>query len=101
MVSNVISQWLINYKRLITLEAIMLAIMYLVLTSDYLFVLWHRYRVGCEEFHTQKQLNQFPMRTKQWVFNRRKGHNFQTTYKEFSLSPHINNLASYGELFAG
>ena len=27
--------------------------MYLVLTSDHLFVSWHHYQVGCEEFHTQ------------------------------------------------
>ena len=42
----------------------MLAIMYLVLTSNHLFVSWHCYQVGCEDIHTQKQLSQFPMRTK-------------------------------------
>ena len=62
--------------------------MYLVLTSDHLFVPCHRHQVGCEEFHTRKQSNEFPMRTKQRAFNR-KGHNL------------INNLASYGELFTG
>ena len=65
MASNVINQWFINYKPSIILEAIMLAITYLVVTSDYLFVSWHHYQVDCEEFHTQKQSNQFPMRTKQ------------------------------------
>ena len=45
MASNVINQWFINYKPLIILEAIMLAIMYLVLTSDHLFVSWHHYQV--------------------------------------------------------
>ena len=85
----------INCKLSIILEAITLAIMYLVLTSNHLFVLWHCYQVGCEEFHTRKQSNQFPMRTKQWAFNR-KGHNFRT--KRNFHYPHIN-LASYGELF--
>ena len=80
MASNVINQCFINYKPLIILEAITLAIMYLVLTSDHLSVSWHRYQVGCEEFHARKQSNQFPVRTKQWVFNR-KGHNFRTTGK--------------------
>ena len=75
MASNVINRWFIKYKPLIILEAITLAIMYLVLTSDHLFVSWHRYQVGCEEFHTRKQSNRFP---KQWAFNR-KGHNFRTT----------------------
>ena len=83
MASNVINQWFINFKPLIILEAIMLAIKYLVLTSDHLFVLWHRYQVSCEELHARKQLNQFPMRTKQWAFNR-KGHNFRTT-KNFTI----------------
>ena len=46
--------------------------MQLVLTSDYLFVMCHCYQVG---HHTRKQWNEFPMRTKQWTFNR-KGHNF-------------------------
>ena len=41
----------------------------------------------CEEFHTRKQSNQFPMRTKQWTFNR-KGHNFRTT-RNFHY-PHIS-----------
>ena len=75
MASNVINQWLINYKPSIILEAIMLAIMYLVLTNDHIFISWHRYQVVCEEFHTRKQSNQFSMRTNQWAFNR-KGHNF-------------------------
>ena len=78
MISNVINWWFINYKPSIILEAIMLAVMYLVLSSDHLLVSWHRYQVSCEKFHTFKQLNQFPMRTKQWAFNR-KGHNFLTT----------------------
>ena len=65
MASNVINQRFINYKPSIILEAILLAIMYVVLTSDHLFVSWHCYQVGCEEFHTRKQSNQFPMRTKQ------------------------------------
>ena len=86
MASNVINRWFINYKTSIILEAITLAIMYLVLTSDRLFVSWHHYQVGCEKFHTRKQSIQFPMRTKQWAFNR-KGHNFRTT-KNFHY-PHI------------
>ena len=57
MASNVINRWFINYKPSIILEATTLAIMYLVLTSDHLFVSWHRYQVGCEEFHTRKQSN--------------------------------------------
>ena len=69
MASKVINRWFIKHKPLITIEAITLAIMDLVLTSDHVFVSWHRYQVGCEGFHTQKQLNQFPMRTKQWAFN--------------------------------
>ena len=52
MASNEMNRWFINYKPSITLEAITLGIMYLVLTSDHLFILWHRYQVGCEEFHT-------------------------------------------------
>ena len=71
MASNVINRWSINYKPSIILEAITLAIMYLVIASDHLFVLWHPYQVGCEEFHTRKQSDQFPMRTKQWGFNRK------------------------------
>ena len=31
--------------------------MYLVFTSDHLFVLWHHYQVGYEEFHTRYQSN--------------------------------------------
>ena len=62
--TNVINQWFINYKPLIILEAVTLTIMYLVLTSDHLFVLWHCYQVDCEELHARKQSNQFPMRTK-------------------------------------
>ena len=74
MASNVtvINRWYINYKPSIILEAIMLTIMHLVLNSNHLFILWHCYQVGREKFHTR---NQFPTRTKQWVFNR-KGHNF-------------------------
>ena len=60
MASNVINGWFINYKQSITLEAITLAIIYLVFTSNHLFVSWHRYQVGCEEFYTRKQSNQFP-----------------------------------------
>ena len=86
MASNVINQWFINYKPSIILEGNTLPIMSLVLTNDHLFVLWHPYHVGCEEFHTQKQLNQFRMRIKQWAFNI-KGHNFQTT-RNFHY-PHI------------
>ena len=71
MASNVINQWFINYKPLIILEAITLAIMYLVLTSDHLFVSLHRYQVVCEEFHARKQSNQFSVKTKQWAFNRK------------------------------
>ena len=43
--------------------------MYVVLTGDHLFISWYHYRVDPEEFHTQKQLNQFPMIIKQWAFN--------------------------------
>ena len=46
MASNVINRWFINYKPSIILEAITLAIMYLVLTGDHLFVSWHCYQVG-------------------------------------------------------
>ena len=74
MASNVINQWF-TYKPSVILVVITPAIMYLVLTSHHLFILWHHYQVGCEEFHNRKQWNQFPMRTKQWAFNR-KGHNF-------------------------
>ena len=73
MASNVINRWFKNYRPSILLKAITLAMMYLILTSNHLFVLWHRYQVGCEEFHNRKQSNQFPMRTKQWAVNR-KGH---------------------------
>ena len=71
MASNVINQWFINYKPSTILEAIMLTIMYLVLTSDHLFISWHCYQLDPVEFHTRKQSNQFPMRTKQWAFNRK------------------------------
>ena len=63
-----ISWWFINYEALNILEAIMLAIMCLVLTSDHLFVSLYRYWVAMSwGFHTQRQSNQFPMRTKQWA----------------------------------
>ena len=38
MAFNVINQWFINYKPSIILEAITLAVMYLVLTSDHLCI---------------------------------------------------------------
>ena len=78
----------------------MLDIMYLVLTSNnyYLFVSWHHYQVGCEEFHTQKHSNQFPMRTKQWaLFLMEKAITFEL--QGIFIISHINNLASYDELF--
>ena len=86
-----------KFEPSIILEAIMLAIMYLVLTSNHLFASWHHHHLGCEEFHTRKQSNQFPMRTKQWV---EKAITFELHTRNF---PHniYNNLASYGELFAG
>ena len=69
MASNVINRWFINYKPSSILEAITLAIMYLLLTSNHLFISWHRYQVACEDCHSRKQSNQIPIRIKQWAFN--------------------------------
>ena len=49
MASNVISQWFINNN-----------IMCIVLTSDHLFVSWHRYLVGPEDFTFENNRISFP-----------------------------------------
>ena len=57
-----------KFEPSIILEAIMLYIMYLILTSDHLFASWHRHRLGREEFHSYSiTIKSVPMRTKQWV----------------------------------